>query len=89
MNRTCNKCGWVHFAVTREHAEEEVRRFNEYFDGLTEEKQQDYYSGNKSSIKSYEKCFCCGNEYTNFRESVDGDCPVGCTIQPIIYQPEE
>ena len=84
--RTCNNCGWVHFGVTREFAETEVAKFNAYFDGLSGEKQQDYYGGRKSSIRQYEKCFFCGGSYENFRPFVDGDCPTGCTIQPIIYE---
>lgn len=82
---TCNKCGWVHMGVSREHAEDEVRRFNEYFDGLPVEKQEDYYGGKKSSVLNYEKCFRCGSNWENFRRSREGDCPDGCTIGPIIH----
>ena len=80
---TCNKCGWVHFVYTRVEAEEEVRRFNEYFDSLPPKKQKDYY-GNHASIALYEQCFRCGGSYTDFRHFKEGDCPDGCTIQPII-----
>ena len=34
-NRTCLKCGWVHFGVTRAFAEDEVARFNAYYAKLT------------------------------------------------------
>ena len=81
---TCNKCGWVHFAVSREFAENEVKTFNEYFNTLTEDKQQQYDGGKCSSIKQYENCFFCGNNYTNFREFQEGDCPDGVTLGPII-----
>lgn len=87
MNRTCNKCGWVHFSVTRHYAETEVQQFNEYFAGLSKEEQDDFYGGTKSSIVSYERCFFCGNVYTDFRKSKEDDCPVGCTLGPIIYTP--
>ena len=84
--RTCNKCGWVHFAVSREFAENEVKRFNDYFNTLTEDKQQKYYGGKSSSIKHYEHCSLCGNPYTNFRESEEDDCPIGVTLGPIIKE---
>ena len=81
---TCNKCGWVHFGVSRESAEDSVKVFNEYFDSLTEEKQQNNYGGKKDSIESYEKCSNCGNTYEDFRQAIDDDCPLGVTIGPII-----
>lgn len=84
--RTCLKCGWVAFGVTRGFAEGEVKRFNKYFDSLTEEKRQENYNNHKSSIESYEKCYCCGGSYTNFRESCEGDCPIGVTMNPIIVE---
>lgn len=82
MNVTCNKCGRVHFGVTREDAQAEVDRFNRYFDTLTPENQEMF--GRRSSIDSYERCIACGNPYTNFRPSQPGDCPDGCTINPVI-----
>lgn len=81
---TCTSCGWVHFGVKRSHAEAEVKKFNEYFATLTKKLQKEYYGGKGSSIEQYERCFSCGGSYNNMRESVAGDCPYGCTIQPII-----
>lgn len=49
---TCLNCGWVHMGITREHAEQEVARFNAYYATLTPEKQQDYYGGKPSRIES-------------------------------------
>lgn len=85
MNVTCTKCGWVHFAVTRAFAEAEVERFNTYFATLTKEEQDLYYSGEGSSIKSYEHCNLCSGK--DFRPSQPDDCPDGCTIGPVIYEP--
>lgn len=82
---TCKKCGWVHFAVTRAHAEAEIKRFNEYYDSLTEEKQEFYYGSKKSGMHNYDRCFLCGPGAT-FRPFKEGDCPTGCTIQPCIYE---
>ena len=84
--RTCNACGWVYFGVSREYAEDEVKRFNEYFNKLSKKDQEDFYGGHCSSIASYEGCWC-GNRYDNFRESKPDDCPNGVTMNPIIYEP--
>lgn len=82
---TCTKCGWVHVAYTREQAEACVKSFNDYFETLSVEKQNDYYGGTGSSLeKDYIGCNVCKNE--TFRPSKDGDCPDGCTIGPVIYE---
>ncbi len=82
---TCNACGWVHFSYTRKQAEQEVEDFNNYFDTLTSQQQQDNYGGRRSSINRYETCDRCGGSYTNFRPFRQNDCPDGCTITPIIH----
>lgn len=84
--KTCNKCGWVHFGVSRWHAENEVSKFNKSFDALTKEHQEEYYGEKNSSIRQYEHCVACDESYTNFRDSKYGDCPDGCTINPIISE---
>lgn len=71
--------------VTRDHAEEEVKKFNAYYDKLSPGKQQDYYGGKKATIALYERCFNCGAGAT-FRPFKEGDCPSGVTIQPTIYE---
>lgn len=80
---TCNKCGWVAFEVTREHAERSVLEFNTWFDTQTPEVQA-MDGGKGLSIRIYERCHFCGGPYTDFRESREGDCPDGCTLCPII-----
>lgn len=85
-NSTCNNCGWVHFTVTREYAEQQVIDFNAYYDALSPADQQSFYGGRKPSVQSYEHCFRCNNTYKDFRPSEPGDCPDGCTIQPIIQE---
>lgn len=81
---TCVYCGWVHFPVTRAYAEGAVEGFNAYYDSLTPAQQEDNYGGHKSSIAEYIGCRLCGRE--DFRPSVEGDCPTGCTIGPVIYE---
>lgn len=84
--RTCLKCGWVAFGVTREHAEQDVKKFNEYFATLSKEKQDEFYGGTGSSIVNYERCMLCNGPHTNFRDSKPGDYPEGCTLNPIIVE---
>lgn len=82
--RTCNKCGWVHFGISIESAEEEVRRFNKMYEELTPGEKERYYGSRGASMEAYEKCCRCGNTYKDFHESEEGDCPRGCTIGPIL-----
>ena len=83
MNQvTCIHCGWVHFTVTREHAEEEVRRFNEFYDAAPAHVKECY--SQHSSIAQYESCFLCGAPWHDMRPYREGDCPIGVTMQPII-----
>lgn len=82
MNRTCNQCGRVAFGVSREFAEAEVYRFNKFYEASRPDVRE-CYSG-PSSVLHYECCNGCGNGHTDFRDSVEGDCPAGCTISPII-----
>lgn len=72
--------------VTRDYAEAAVKQFNEYFDTLSKEKQDEFYGGKGSSITQYENCMRCNEPHTNFRIAKYGDCPDGCTINPIIVE---
>src|SRR5690606_12280737 len=81
---TCCRCRWVHFAITHEWAESQVRQFNEYYDRLTPEQQGENYNGRRASMADYTGCrHCGGNE---FRPARTGDCPDGCTIGPVICE---
>ena len=89
---TCNRCGWVHFAVTREFAKTEAAKFMTYYAELSEQEQKDFYGENttyKSVLSRYERCFFCGQTDGDFRKSKDKDCPRGCTIQPTIWEPDD
>lgn len=83
--RTCLKCGRVAFGVTRSYAEIEAAGFNEYFDTLNED-GRDQFGNRRSSVGDYERCLRCGGPHTNFRDAVEGDCPAGCTLSPIIVE---
>ena len=79
----CLKCTWVSFAVTREYAEDEVKRFNEFFSTLTKEDQQKYYKGEGSSLKSYTCQLCGGSKFKKTNREM-----MGHTINPVIFEEE-
>lgn len=78
---TCLTCGWVSFGVSKEYAEAEVDKFNKWFDTQSEETQS-MFSGH-SSVENY-RCLICGG--VKFRPYIPGDCPDGCTLNPVIYE---
>lgn len=84
---TCGKCGWVHFSVTRKYAEEAVESFNRYFLNCTPE-QKEHFGGKGANLAPYLSCMLCGSPHTEFRDSKDGDCPDGCTLNPILHYNE-
>ena len=83
---TCPKCGWTHFGVSRVYAVQNVKNFNDYYNSLSPEKQEDFYGNKMAEIGHYEHCFNCGAMYKTFERR--NNAPEGCTIQPIIF-PEE
>lgn len=84
-HRTCLKCGWVAFGITREHAEDQVSKFNDFFDKASQA-TRNMYGNRPTSIAEYSHCFFCGGPHTNFRDAKPGDCPDGVTMQPIIVE---
>jgi hypothetical protein len=82
--RTCNVCGRVAFSISIELATESVSAFNDYFYNMSEREREEIYGNMPSDIRKYEHCIQCGNHYSNFRDSIEGDCPIGVTLNPII-----
>jgi transcription elongation factor Elf1 len=80
---TCNKCGYVHFEFPLEEIEQHIKTFNDFYDQLPNDRKQAFYNGHKLSLEQYKVCIRCSNDYMNFRDSVDDDCPDGWTINPI------
>lgn len=80
----CKKCTYVHFQVSRKYAEEEVQRFNSYYDSLPS-KAKKMFAG-RSSVKNYETCMLCGSSYRHFRPMKEERYKeiYGHTINPII-----
>lgn len=83
---TCEKCGWVHFQMSKQECHDSVDSFNKFYETLSPVERGNY--GRKSSIDIYTKCHRCGNDYKNFRDTLPDDCPDGCTIGPIMDRNE-
>jgi len=83
----CNKCGWVHFAVTYDYAVKQVAEFNEWYNKQPQMTKDCY--GGPAKLSGY--CFCgrCGNTYKDFRAAKAEECPNGSTINPILHFSEE
>ena len=87
--RTCNKCEWIHFGVSRTYALDQVAEFNAYYRKLTKEEQMDFYGGEPSHLAQYERCFLCGNSHRDFHDTTKAEETAlgqGHTIQPIINE---
>ena len=86
----CNKCHWVGFQVSRQYAEDEVKKFNDYYDTLSPEKQELYYSNKKADIDFYEGCFRCDNTYKDFHDASEEEEKnvFGSTLNPTINRNE-
>lgn len=86
----CNKCGWAHFEVSKEYAENEIEKVNEYLSSLSNVEFTQYYGGKFSSIDKYNSCFRCGASYIDFHNKTETDnVPMGVTIQPILCKDEK
>jgi len=86
--RTCRKCGWVHFSVSKKFAETEVAAFNAWLSTQPDSIKEQYPSRG-AELSDYAFCDRCGQHWTGFCESLPGDCPDGVTIGPIIFEEDE
>ena len=87
-NVTCKKCGWVSVEVSREFADLQITNFNDHLNRLPLKIRAEQYGDTVADIRPYERCFNCGGNYKNFRDTVEGDCPDGVTLQTIINRDE-
>ena len=78
---TCDDCSRVSFAVSREYAEDEVRRFNAYYDTLDSETQSHF--GGPSSLDNY-VCLYCGGSSFHPASAGDQKRAGGHTINPVV-----
>ena len=85
---SCNKCGRVHFVVSKDYARSAVEEFNRYYDTLPEYIQNKYYNGEPVTMQSYETCVKCGNSYKDFTEVSPGVNIGVYTVSPIVDKEE-
>ena len=78
---TCDGCSKVSFAVSREYAEDEVRRFNAYYETLDSETQSHF--GGPSSLDDY-VCLYCGGSSFHPASASDQKRAGGHTINPVV-----
>jgi hypothetical protein len=70
--------------MPKAEAEANVERFNTWFNQQPAETQAMYSGG--SRIENYQHCQFCGG--TEFIPAMEDDAPIGCTLSPIIWEPE-
>ena len=73
----CHSCGWVHYAVSREHAVQAVADFNAYAERAGIEQ--------RSSLESYMTCRKCGVDTATFKRFTPEREP-GFTMQPAVVE---
>ena len=83
----CPKCGWNHFGVDREYAEQQSKEFLEWWLTQTPEVQQCYGEQQtyEKLINNYENCFRCDTPYQDLYIAEGYTTPIGSTLQPIIF----
>lgn len=80
----CIRCNWVSYAVTRDHAERQVKELNEYFNTLGPKEKESF--GNKpASLSNYRCMFCSGSSFRPYDPAVDYNID-GKTLNPVIYE---
>ena len=97
--RLCNRCGWAHFSETRREVEAQAREFGDYINAQPAPTQAQFGYGPLADpprnwsftkhVERAERCFSCGNPYTDFRGCTDADrVPQGVTLQGIMCAPD-
>lgn len=81
INVTCTQCGWVHMGYTRAQAAQEAAEYNEWH--ALNAASADLANTSPMTVEDYIGCDRCGG--LEFRPSVEGDCPDGSTIGPVIF----
>ncbi len=73
----------MHFAVTRDYAEREVREFNTYYDAQDTDVQE-AFGNHHSFVANYEFCDVCMSN--DFYLTPDEDMIIGITLNPVICE---
>jgi hypothetical protein len=79
----CHLCGWLHFAVSAEHARAQVSSMVDYLEGLNAEARASFGT---PSLAAYMRCFMCGADSAGFLCATETDAPLGATIQPVVVE---
>jgi len=82
---TCTKCGWVHMGAPRSYFERHVELNKIWYKQMTRSQRSEYKNIPTDKIENYVHCWCGGKD---FRLAKEGDCPPGCTIGYLIYEPK-
>ena len=75
----CPQCGWVHVAISRSDAEDQVASVNRYLARSDE-------SSPPASMEQYLHCFRCGAPSSIFVPALPGDAPSGVTLQACVLE---
>lgn len=75
----CPRCGWVHVAIARSEAEEQVLSVNLWLASSHE-------NSPPASLDQYLHCFRCGAPSSNFVPALSGDAPSGATLQACVLE---
>lgn len=80
----CLKCGWISFAVSQAFADEQNKKWREFWDQMKPEDREKFYD-NEYSEHSY-TCMVCGG--TSFRLATEEELAkiYGCTISPVVWE---
>ncbi len=85
-HRKCSSCGWIHFGVSRDDAEETIREFNKMYATLDENERIELYGGQPANLAAYLYCVNCHASYKDMvlLENHDWKRMRGKTLQPIL-----
>lgn len=75
----CSQCGWVHVAISRADAEEQVASVNLWLASSHE-------NSPPASMDQYLHCFRCGAPFSYFVLALPGDAPSGATLQACVLE---
>ena len=72
----CPRCGWVHVSISLAEAQASVSSANEW----------DISQGRapSMSLDRYRRCFRCSGPSQAFVLALEGDAPIGCTLQAVV-----
>ena len=85
----CLKCGHLQFTVSAQYVKNWESEWVTYWKYLDAEAKQNFgVSDGPPRVDQYLKCFKCGIDYTNFKESEGGTSGV-FTVQAILDRREK